>query len=389
MAVAFESHSGDLLVTYAQSGKDDFRYQTWSSGGGWSGELTAADKVGDNLNSMTLSADPFSNQIMLALQDDGSDLNFFRWNGTSWDTPVEQEINTGEIKNQPFLFLWDQQEAETAVLTSVQDTYIKLGETGNNFGVSTQLIVDRESGDLQRALVQFDLSSIPVGAIIHSATLNMEATAIDGLLNLHVYQVLEGWAEGTANGTSDDANWTNRDTGTAWTTAGGYFNGTAIDSISTDATGQHSWTITTLVQDWIDGTDANYGVVIASPDGGGNRTVTYDSREGAIAPELIIHYSIPNEPPTDITPNNASVNEHVDTSSGYSVATLSTTDPDVGDTFTYSIVGGDRRGEVFDRRSGQRRVDPDRRNARLRDEVVVHRDRSAPPTRPVPGTRRR
>ncbi len=116
---------------------------------------------------------------------------------------------------------------------------------------------------------------------------------------------------------------------------------TAIDSISTDATGQHSWIITTLVQDWVDGTDANYGVVIASPDGGGNRTVTYDSREGTIAPELIIHYSIANLAPTDLSPNSASVNEHVDTTGGYSVATLSTTDPDVGDTFTYSIVGGD------------------------------------------------
>ena len=140
---------------------------------------------------------------------------------------------------------------------------------------------------------------------------------------------------------SDDANWNNRDTGTAWTTAGGYFDPTAIDSLGVTATGQQSWSITTLVQDWIDGTDANYGVMIASPDGGGNRTVTFDSREGTIAPELIIHYSIANTPPTDISPNSVNVDEHVDTSSGYSVATLSTTDPDVGDTFTYSIVGGD------------------------------------------------
>ena len=37
--------------------------------------------------------------------------------------------------------------------------------------------------------MQFDLSSIPVGAIIHGATLNMEATAVGGLLNVDVYQV--------------------------------------------------------------------------------------------------------------------------------------------------------------------------------------------------------
>ena len=341
LAVAFESDSGDLLATYAESGKDDFRYRTWSSGSGWSVELKSLDKFGDNLNSMTLSADPFSNQIMLALQDDGSDLNFVRWNGSSFETPAEQEINTGEIKNQPFLFLWDQQDADKAVLTAVQDTYIKLNETGNNFGVSTQLIIDRESGDLQRALVQFDLSSVPVGAIIHSATLNMEATAVGGTINIDAYQVLESWAEGTANGSSDDANWTNRDTGTAWTTAGGYFDPTAIDSLGVTATGQLSWSITTLVQDWVDGTYANYGVMIGSPDGGGDRTVTFDSREGTIAPQLIIHYSIVNEAPTDISPDSASVNEHINSSGGYSVATLSTTDPDVGDTFTYSIVGGD------------------------------------------------
>ncbi len=210
-------------MTYAEETKDDLRYQTWSSGGGWSGELKTADKFGDALNSMTLSADPFSNEIMLALQDDGSDLNFVLWNGSSLGTPGEQEIDTGEIKNQPFLFLWDQQDADKAVLTSVQDTYIKLGETGNNFGVSSQLIVDRESGDLQRALVQFDLSSIPVGRDHSRCDTELEATSVGGLLNVDVYQVLESWVEGTANGTADDANWTNRDTGTAWTTAGGYF----------------------------------------------------------------------------------------------------------------------------------------------------------------------
>ena len=69
LAVAFESNSGDLLATYAESGtKDDLRYRTWSSGGGWSGELKTADKFGDALNSMTLSADPFSNHIMLAFK---------------------------------------------------------------------------------------------------------------------------------------------------------------------------------------------------------------------------------------------------------------------------------------------------------------------------------
>ncbi|WP_417736139.1 DUF4347 domain-containing protein [Rosistilla oblonga] len=44
--------------------------------------------------------------------------------------------------------------------------------------------------------------------------------------------------------------------------------------------------------------------------------------------------------PTDIAPNSVAVDENIDTSSGYTVATLTSTDPDVGDTATYSIVGG-------------------------------------------------
>ena len=41
VAVGFESQSGDLLVTYGEAATTP-RYQTWSSGGGWSGELNTA-----------------------------------------------------------------------------------------------------------------------------------------------------------------------------------------------------------------------------------------------------------------------------------------------------------------------------------------------------------
>ena len=44
--------------------------------------------------------------------------------------------------------------------------------------------------------------------------------------------------------------------------------------------------------------------------------------------------------PTDIAPNSFSVDEWIDTSSGYSVGGLTSTDADVAETFTYSVVGG-------------------------------------------------
>jgi hypothetical protein len=115
-------------------------------------------------------------------------------------------------------------------------------------------------------------------------------------LNIDVYEVQESWSEGAKDGAADAANWTERATGTAWTTAGGTFDPTAVASINTNAVGQHSWDVTSLVQGWVAGSKANNGFMIGSPDGGGNRTVTYDSREtvGGTAPVLVIDYTVAN-----------------------------------------------------------------------------------------------
>jgi hypothetical protein len=47
-----------------------------------------------------------------------------------------------------------------------------------------------------------------------------------------------------------------------------------------------------------------------------------------------------NDAPTAINLSQSTVNETTDTSAGYTIGTLSTTDPDTGDTATYTIVGG-------------------------------------------------
>src|SRR5262245_15597272 len=183
-----------------------------------------------------------------------------------------------------------------ANVAASQDTYIESRppDDTKNHGTSTSLVADREATDLQRVLVQFDLSAIPANATINSATLSMQATQIGGALNISVYEIQESWSEGVKDGGVDAASWNERETGTPWTAAGGTFDSTAVASINTNSVGQHSWDITSLVQAWVDGTKANNGVMIGSPDGGGNRTVTYDSREtvGGTAPVLVIDYTV-------------------------------------------------------------------------------------------------
>ncbi len=52
--------------------------------------------------------------------------------------------------------------------------------------------------------------------------------------------------------------------------------------------------------------------------------------------------AIANQAPTDISPNTININENTDTTGGMSVGTLTASDPDSGETFSYSIqLGGD------------------------------------------------
>ena len=104
VAVAFEATSGQALATYGE-GVNTPRYRTWTSGSGWSGELSAPD-IGGSSNSMMLYTEPDTDGVMFAVQDAGNDLHYLYWNGSSWGSDNELETNTAEIKNQPFLFLW-------------------------------------------------------------------------------------------------------------------------------------------------------------------------------------------------------------------------------------------------------------------------------------------
>ena len=57
---------------------------------------------------MTLDSGPTSDQIMLSVQDENSDLHYLAWNGSSWGADNPLSSDTGEIKNQPFVFIYDQ-----------------------------------------------------------------------------------------------------------------------------------------------------------------------------------------------------------------------------------------------------------------------------------------
>lgn len=65
-----------------------------------------------------------------------------------------------------------------------------------------------------------------------------------------------------------------------------------------------------------------------------------DGRGGQHSRLLTVTLTNVNEIPFSVTPNQFALDEGVDTGGGYTLGVLSTSDPDSGDSFTYSLVGG-------------------------------------------------
>jgi hypothetical protein len=241
------------------------------------------------------------------------------------------------------------------VLIAAKDTYIVSGSATLNYGASTSLVLDKSGGGLGngRILLQFDLSDVPAGANITSASLVMQSTQNGGALDLNVYQVSQAWDEGTGNGTAGSSNWDERQPGLDWDSGGGDYLSPIIATLNTGSIGQHSWDITTLVSAWNDGNAVNYGLMLASPSSGSS-TVTYDSSEGAIVPKLVVTFDTTNAAPA-ITSNGGGPTTSINIAENTtSVTTVQASDINLpAQTLTYSISGGsDETKFTIDSNSG-------------------------------------
>ncbi|NNK94863.1 MAG: DUF4347 domain-containing protein, partial [Desulfobacterales bacterium] len=185
LAVGFESTTGHALATYGEGTQTAFRYRTWDDVGKWSNEQTGTD-LGAVSNSMTLDSSPTSDQLMLSVQDENSDLHYLAWNGNSWEPDNLLSSDTGEIKNQPFVFIYDQDgmlvEPNAAPVNSVPAT--------QNTAIDTFVVFSSGNGNLI-SISDSDDTSVEV---------TLDAT--EGAITLNG---ISGLSFSDGSGTSDDA----------------------------------------------------------------------------------------------------------------------------------------------------------------------------------------
>lgn len=147
-------------------------------------------------------------------------------------------------------------------------TFIRSSAATTNYDTNSLVLVgeDNASAEVDRGLVTFDLTRLTsVAAQITSATLNLPVSAdhTDNARTLRAYQVRQTYV-------SSQATWNVYSTGNSWATAGATnttsdIYGTDVGSVSVSATpsGTVSVSLTAArVQDWVDGTTTNNGLLL-------------------------------------------------------------------------------------------------------------------------------
>jgi YD repeat-containing protein len=150
-----------------------------------------------------------------------------------------------------------------------------------NYGAAANLRVGTATGgEVHRPLLAFDLRDIPAGASVSEAklTLAWPATSAPGR-EISLHRVTRAWTEGTGtypgqcNGSG--ANWTETQGGLRWSAGGGDFDATRDAFVPAKSRttvppqpgyGTDTFTVTSLVQKWVNATAPNHGVLLKLTD---------------------------------------------------------------------------------------------------------------------------
>lgn len=133
-------------------------------------------------------------------------------------------------------------------------------------------------GGFQRhGVVKFDVagSSIPRDAIVLKGTMSVKESTAQSLSTpkkISAHRLTRSW--------TTPATWNTYDGTNAWTTAGGDFDSSALDTVTVNAANTwFHWQMTDQVQRWVDRTDADNGVLMKGSDPAELNKVWFHSSE--------------------------------------------------------------------------------------------------------------
>lgn len=207
--------------------------------------------------------------------------------------------------------------AETVTIEASQDnTLFESSQGALSNGAGTHIFSGQTNGQgVRRAVVAFkDLSAIPVGATINSATLHVYLNKENSAATMiNLLRLQSDWGEGASDASGAEGQGAPAQTGDAtwnhtffdnmtWNTPGGDFSQAPRDQVMTSGLGPMVFGSTAAmigdVQDWLDNPTGNFGWILQA-----NETVVsakrFTSREGgqeSRRPRLEIEYTMDADP---------------------------------------------------------------------------------------------
>jgi hypothetical protein len=197
--------------------------------------------------------------------------------------------------------------------------YTGFASNTNASGAGPNLFVGRTAlGFDRRTLIAFDVSAIPAGSTINSATLSLVLDmSISGDEDLTLHRVQQDWGEGTSvpdaggggGGGSGGAPTAGSSTwehtffpGSIWTTQGGDFDAApSATTVVGGGTFAYFWSSATMaaeVQAWVDAPATNFGWIVIGDEINSVTAKRFVSREGSAGnePKLRIDFTPPANP---------------------------------------------------------------------------------------------
>jgi hypothetical protein len=205
---------------------------------------------------------------------------------------VRAKDAAGNVDQSPASYSWTIQSATVdcgplQTLTATADAWIDQGSSTSNKGSDSILKVMSKSGGNLRALLRFNLPTMPEGCSVETATLRINAKSAAGGRTIEALQLTGSWTEGAVT-------WANQPqtTGTAVTTSSG--------------TGYLEWSVAGMVQAMY--TSANNGFLIRDAAENQDAEQQFHSREESTnRPQLVLTFGAgappDGVPDTQITGN--------------------------------------------------------------------------------------
>jgi hypothetical protein len=164
-----------------------------------------------------------------------------------------------------------------------------------------------QRGDARRAVLAFDMSGIPPGATVLTATLTLTMSrSIAGETAVSLHALQRDWGEGASDAVGEegagaaaepgDATWLHTFFDTdLWATPGGDFEATPSATTPVGGNGAYTWSSPGLladVQAWVGGEADNFGWILIGDETTDTTAKRFNSRESAAAtrPSLMLTY---------------------------------------------------------------------------------------------------